>query len=378
MNTQESQLFKLEIRKEVERMIKDKLYLEGLCHSLVNYSCELDTMENLYSVEMTKTMLRKMMEIIKPGVDEMDQCLEYFKKIKESEIEEMYMAVVDERSETKEVELKGDEIPEPQVEHVETASSSGTVCSDDEIPMEEDLDTNINPTTDVMNEPEVEIEDVNVKAHESHMNEYGEDVIKKIGSTLCSDDIDILKKLAEEKKISEDDYYRRTLLISKMGYKSEGDSYYKKCVETLKTCGLISIFESCDKFYVTSKGDIRLTYPTRRECVYMLLQAKRILQNKCSEIRRDVKASVEIMCPRSEIASKMKIKQLGRMYKKAGKIQSYDVVQQKIQGVYVLKLRIFVRGFGCRFYDASKLLGEGTNNFDLEIDILNSRQNNEE
>ena len=31
-------------------------------------------------------------------------------------------------------------------------------------------------------------------------NEYGEDVIKKIGSTLCSDDIDILKKLAEEKK----------------------------------------------------------------------------------------------------------------------------------------------------------------------------------
>ena len=74
------------------------------------------------------------------------------------------------------------------------------------------------------------------------------------------------------------------------------------------------------------------------------------------------------MCPRSEIASKMKIKQLGRMYKKAGKIQSYDVVQQKIQGVYVLKLRIFVRGFGCRFYDASKLLGEGTNNFHLEID----------
>ena len=55
-----------------------------------------------------------------------------------------------------------------------------------------------------------------------------------------------------------------------------------------------------------------------------------------------------------------------------------DVVgtSQKILGVYTLWLRVFIRGFGSRVYDASKLIREGEN--DLEIDILNIRQNNEE
>ena len=226
---------------------------------------------------------------------------------------------------------------------------------------------------DVVSVPEVqECQDLNVEtaASDSNVNNENE-VIMKITDTLGCRDIDILKKVVEEKKISEDDYYRRTILISRIGYKCEEDSYYKKCLKTVRNCGLISLFENCENFFVTQRGDIRLTYPTRRECVLMLLQAKRILQS-----RRDLKVNVEIMCPRSELATKMKLKQLGRVYKQEGKIQSYDVIQQKILGVYTLRLRVFIRGFGSRVYDASKLIREGEN--DLEIDILNIRQNNEE
>ena len=219
-----------------------------------------------------------------------------------------------------------------------------------------------------------ECQDVNAVSDNNVNNEN--EVIMKITDTLGCRDIDILKKVVEEKKISEDDYYRRTILISRIGYKCDEDSYYKKCLKTVKNCGLISLFENCDKFFVTQRGDIRLTYPTRRECVLMLLQAKRILQSNCSERRKDLKVNVEIMCPRSELATKIKLKQLGRVYKQEGKIQSYDVIQQKIQGVYILRLRVFIRGFGSRVYDASKLIREGEN--DLAIDILNIRQNNEE
>ena len=366
MNTYEAKCHVESIaRKKFEQMIKDKLNLEGLCISLmsnVNSSCEL---------EMTKTMLVGMREILKSRVEDMEKSLEILKKdftnhnfLTQSEVEDIYMAVVQKLTQP------DDEIG---TEDVESESDESEPMQDDEILMAENLDTNINPTKDVSHEPE--IDDANTTL-DSDLNDSKDDVVKKIVSTLCSEDIITLKKLADEKRIAEDDYYRRTLLISKMGYKSEEKSYYKRCVETLESCGLSSLFLSCDKFYVTTKGDIRLTYPTRGECVLMLLQGKRSLQRKCSEIRRDIKASIEIMCPKSELETKLKLKKLGRMYKKDGKIQSYDVVQQKIQGVYVLKLRVFVRGFGSRAYEASKLFREGTNN--MEIDILNFRQNNEE
>ena len=116
-------------------------------------------------------------------------------------------------------------------------------------------------------------------------------------STFDDNAIDTLKKLVDEKKLSEDDYFRRTILISKMQYKCDNeDSYYKKCLRVCKRYGLEYLFDSCTKFYVTEKGDIRLTFSTRRECVAMLLQAKRSLKTD-----RCFKISVEIMCPRSEL-----------------------------------------------------------------------------
>ena len=79
----------------------------------------------------------------------------------------------------------------------------------------------------------------------------------------------------------------------------------------------MSLFDNCEKFCVTQKGDIRLTFATRGECILMLLQAKRILQNK--EYKRGAKISVEIMCPRTELKKKMRLKYLGRRGKEQGK-----------------------------------------------------------
>ena len=155
-----------------------------------------------------------------------------------------------------------------------------------------------------------------------------------------------------------------------MQYKCDNeDSYYKKCLRVCKRYGLEYLFDCCTKFYVTEKGDIRLTFSTRRECVAMLLQAKRSLKaDRCFKI------SVEIMCPRSELETKNKLKQLGRIRKQEGKIQSYDVVQQKIHGVFVLKLRIYIKGVGSRIFGAAQLQSEGA--FDIPMDTAN--KNHEE
>ena len=71
---------------------------------------------------------------------------------------------------------------------------------------------------------------VETAASDNNVNNENE-VIMKITDTLGCGDIDILKKVVEEKKISEDDYYRRTILISRIGYKCDEDSYYKKCLK---------------------------------------------------------------------------------------------------------------------------------------------------
>ena len=188
----------------------------------------------------------------------------------------------------------------------------------------------------------------------------GDDVIQKIASTLASEDIDALKTVADEKKKSEDDYFRRTLLFSKMKFKHEEsyynfkheESYYKTCIQVLKYYNLMSLFDRCEKFYVTQKGDIRLTFATRRECIFMLLQAKRTLQK---EYKWGSKISVEIMCPRAELKKKMRLKYLGRQGKEQGKIHSYDVIQKKVQGFFVLKLRIYKRGVGYRVLNEDEI-----------------------
>ena len=196
-------------------------------------------------------------------------------------------------------------------------------------------------------------EDKNVNVDPTAHNTGPDDeILQKIATEFASEDIDALKKVAEEKKKSEDDYFRRTLLLSKMEFRHEESSYYKTCIKVLKNHNLISLFDNCEKFYVTQKGDIRLTFATRRECIHMLLQAKRILQH---DYRRGVKISVEIMCPRAELKKKMRLKSLGRRAKEQGKIHSYDVVQTKEQGNFVLKLRIYKRGVGYRVLNEAEI-----------------------
>ena len=236
----------------------------------------------------------------------------------------------DQHEDEKSDDEKEDETLEPQVLNVEIASSDNV--NEENIYNHEDRSANVGST--------------------AHNTGPGDEILKKITSTFASEDIDALKKVAEEKKKSTDDYFRRTLLLSKMEFRYTESSYYKTCIKVLKNHNLISLFDNCEKFYVTQKGDIRLTFPTRRECIHMLLQAKRILQH---DYRRGVKISVEIMCPRAELKKKMRLKSLGRRGKEQGKIHSYDVVQTKEQGNFVLKLRIYKRGVGYRVLNEAEI-----------------------
>ena len=61
------------------------------------------------------------------------------------------------------------------------------------------------------------------------------------------------------------------------------------------------------------------------------------------------------MCPRTELKKKMRLKYLGRRGKEQGKIHSYDVIQRKEGGFFVLKLRIYKRGVGFLILDEGEI-----------------------
>ena len=337
MNTIESiarREFEPRFRDKIEPIITDKIYLEELCNSLMSKatSCHYDT---------TKSVLLLARNIIKTGIEKIEFGLETLKKdllnqniLTEGKFEDLCAAVVqkqeysvsgnsftslqdeiqhdDEMSGTEDVESNGDEGGnEEAVSKTDDSQSTGEESSDHNVD-----NVNVESNTDIQGPGP------------------GDDVIQKIASTLASEDIDALKMVADEKKKSEDDYFRRTLLFSKMKFKHEEsyynfkheESYYKTCIQVLKYYNLMSLFDRCEKFYVTQKGDIRLTFATRRECIFMLLQAKRTLQK---EYKWGSKISVEIMCPRAELKKKMRLKYLGRQGKEQGKIHSYDVIQKK-------------------------------------------------
>ena len=362
--------FEPRFRDKIEPIITDKIYLEELCNSLMSKatSCHYDT---------TKSVLLLARNIIKTGIEKIEFGLETLKKdllnqniLTEGKFDDLCAAVVQKQEysvsgnsftslqdeiqhDTEDAQATEEKIYEHEAENV----NDNTIEDYDEEAVSKTDDSQ--STGEESNDHNVD--NVNVESNTDITGPGpGDDVIQKIASTLASEDIDALKTVADEKKKSEDDYFRRTLLFSKMKFKHEEsyynfkheESYYKTCIQVLKYYNLMSLFDRCEKFYVTQKGDIRLTFATRRECIFMLLQAKRTLQK---EYKWGSKISVEIMCPRAELKKKMRLKYLGRQGKEQGKIHSYDVIQKKVQGFFVLKLRIYKRGVGYRVLNEDEI-----------------------
>lgn len=159
---------------------------------------------------------------------------------------------------------------------------------------------------------------------------------------FTENEVKVLKKVAAKDKLNSDGYYRRTILLRNFSNcdQGEADSNYQRCMNIMRNWDLGFLLDRAEKFFVSDKT-IRLTFPTRRRAIKNLLEAKNCVQNLPG-----CPVNIECMVPPSEVARKCVLLQKMKDLKQQRLISSYSVFETKSSGTWIMKVRLFKRGFG--------------------------------
>ena len=163
---------------------------------------------------------------------------------------------------------------------------------------------------------------------------------------LSVDQINELKSFLHRQRYQKDEYWMKTILITGI-HRTYTDadvfggtlpiddtrlSYYDRIKKMLRYCGLGDLIERSHKFYLTSTGNIRLTFLDSRDAARNLMFAKRQLK-----LMQGSKVKVQRMVPVRMLSKKKALLTKGDVLKRSGQISSYDVVMKDS----TCKLRVF-------------------------------------
>ena len=154
-------------------------------------------------------------------------------------------------------------------------------------------------------------------------------------SRFSEDEINELKNILHRQRYSKDEYFMKTILIS--GCTPTADeslSYYDRVKKMLRENGLGELLSSAHKYYLTSTGNIRMTFLDSRDAARHLMFAKRSLKRMQS-----TRVKVQRMVPNRMLPKKKDLLRLGAELKRSGQISSFDVLMKDS----TCKLRTFNR-----------------------------------
>ena len=149
-----------------------------------------------------------------------------------------------------------------------------------------------------------------------------------------------------------DDYFYCTIIFGFSGAINGGANIRRGEVEQLfRRNGLFEIWANCEKFYVNTHSQVRLTYSSEQAAFRAYNEAKRRLSRVRSAIR------VDRLVPPAQVEKKKRLLRMGADLKRSHQIQSYEV---SILGYdRVLKLRVWSRENGTRLLDVDNQTEQG-------------------
>ena len=154
-------------------------------------------------------------------------------------------------------------------------------------------------------------------------------------SRFSEDEIKELKNIIHRQRFTKDDYFMKTILISGCSpIEDMSLSYYDRVKKMLSYNGLGDLLSSAHKFYLTSTGNIRLTFLDSRDAARHLMFAKWSLKRM-----QGSRVQVQRMVPNRMLPKKKALLRLGAEMKKSGQISSFDVLMKDS----TCKLRVYNR-----------------------------------
>ena len=182
-----------------------------------------------------------------------------------------------------------------------------------------------------------------------------------VSGGLTQQDVNTVKKLVDDRKFQERSYYNRTVMISHIRYNQPRKrTHYLEAKTRTRFLGLMFLWDSAEKFYITATGTLRFTFKTAREAVMNVLESKRIFQ--VLNIRH---AHVQIMTAPEDLQKKKDLLSAGKYLKEEGSISSYNVVNARCDdGTYKIKLRTWSRDEGVKFIWREKT-GPGEDDYEV-------------
>ena len=147
---------------------------------------------------------------------------------------------------------------------------------------------------------------------------------------------EVLTSMARDWRRLDENYWRRSIMISGIGSPGDSDSY-RAVRERLRAVGLAYLMETCFSNYITTRGSIRLSYQMEYDARRCIIKARKTLKESGNR-----QVHVEYLVPTRMVACKKKLMQYGRRQKANGIISSYDVMVKNNEPV----LRTFKHGTG--------------------------------
>ena len=147
---------------------------------------------------------------------------------------------------------------------------------------------------------------------------------------------EVLTSMARDWRRLDENYWRRSIMISGIGSPGDSDSY-RAVRERLRAVGLAYLMETCVSNYITKRGSIRLSYQMEYDARRCIIKARKTLKESGNR-----QVHVEYLVPTRMVACKKKLMQYGRRQKANGIISSYDVMVKNNEPV----VRTFKHGTG--------------------------------
>ena len=138
-----------------------------------------------------------------------------------------------------------------------------------------------------------------------------------------------------KEKRRKDAFYRRTVKVTRFEKIDDSPSAVNRCLNNLQQANLKFMFDSCEKFFIDSNSNIRLTYASRRQAIQILLEAKRTVRHLSN-----CHVNIECLVPPDKVDMKLKIKKKAMELKKEGLFRSFNIYESKSLGEWKMKLRV--------------------------------------
>ena len=168
---------------------------------------------------------------------------------------------------------------------------------------------------------------------------------------------EVLTSMARDWRRLDENYWRRSIMISGIGSPGDSDSY-RAVRERLRAVGLAYLVEDCVSNYITGRGSIRLSYQMEHDAKRYIIRARKTLKESGNR-----QVHVEYLVPSRMVASKKKLMQFGRRQKADGAISSYDVMVKNNEPV----LRTFKHGTGVVYINIDQIEQPQQDNIQMEI-----------